>query len=63
MKKLFLLPLLFLSIIATPYLSEGMYELVERDGLYYKKFTPAPFTGKVTGKMEVRVVERKSVKI
>ena len=25
-------------------------ELVERKGLYYKKFSDVPFTGKVTGK-------------
>ena len=24
-------------------------DLVERDGLYYEKFTDAPFNGKVTG--------------
>ena len=27
-----------------------MDDLVERDGLYYKKFTNVPFSGKVTGK-------------
>ena len=27
-----------------------MDDLVERDGLYYKKFTDVPFTGKVSGK-------------
>ena len=27
-----------------------MDDLVERDGLYYKKFTDVPFTGKITGK-------------
>jgi hypothetical protein len=26
-----------------------MEDLVERDGLYYKKFTDTPFTGKVSG--------------
>ena len=26
-----------------------MDDLAERDGLYYKKFTETPFTGKVTG--------------
>ena len=25
-------------------------ELIKRDGLYYKKFTDVPFTGKITGK-------------
>ncbi len=27
-------------------------DLVERDGLYYKKFTDVPFTGNVTGKKQ-----------
>ena len=27
-----------------------IYDLVEREGLYYKKFTEVPFTGKVDGK-------------
>ena len=27
-----------------------MDDLVERDGLYYKKFTDVPFTGEVEGK-------------
>ena len=25
-------------------------DLVKRDGVYYKKFTDVPFTGKITGK-------------
>ena len=29
-----------------------MDDLVERDGVYYKKFTDVPFTGKVTGKTQ-----------
>ena len=29
-----------------------MDDLVERDGLYYKKFTNVPFTGDVTGKSQ-----------
>ena len=29
-----------------------MDDLVERDGLYYKKFTDVPFTGKITGKTQ-----------
>jgi len=30
--------------------AETMDDLVERDGLHYKKFTDVPFTGKVAGK-------------
>ena len=29
--------------------SETMDDLVERDGVHYKKFTQVPFTGKVDG--------------
>ena len=55
MKKLFLLPLLLLSLISTPCLSETMGDLVKRDGIYYKKFTETPFTGKVTGRFQGRL--------
>ena len=54
MKKLFLLPLLFLSLISTPCLSETMDELVKRDGIYYKKSTDTLFTGAVTGTWQGR---------
>ena len=30
--------------------SETIDDLVKRDGLFYKKFTQVPFTGKITGK-------------
>jgi hypothetical protein len=43
-----LLTLLFPSIA----LGETMGDLVKTDGLYYKKFTDVPFTGKVTGKTQ-----------
>ena len=33
-------------------LSETMDDLVERNGLYYKKFSDTPFTGKITGKYQ-----------
>ena len=43
---------LFLSLLSSPCWSENftMDDLVERDGLYYKKFTDVPFTGKITGR-------------
>jgi antitoxin component YwqK of YwqJK toxin-antitoxin module len=43
-----LLTLLFPSIA----IGETMDDLVYRDGLYYKKFTEVPFTGKTTGKIQ-----------
>ena len=30
-------------------------DLVERDGLFYKKFTDVPFTGEVTGQKQGRL--------
>jgi antitoxin component YwqK of YwqJK toxin-antitoxin module len=39
--------LLFLS--PNVVLSETLDDLVEREGLYYKKFSDVPFSGKITG--------------
>tara|TARA_B100000900_G_scaffold328275_1_gene288514 strand:+ start:312 stop:605 length:294 start_codon:yes stop_codon:yes gene_type:complete len=49
MKKLFIT--LFLLIFCTPSWSETLTidDLVERNNLYYKKFTTVPFNGEVTG--------------
>ena len=50
--KLFktLLTILFISLLSSPSWSVTIGDLVERNGLYYEKFTDIPFTGKVTGK-------------
>ena len=34
-------------------------DLVEREGLYYKKFTDVPFTGEVTGKEQGSISDGK----
>ena len=49
-----LLSLLLLSVLSLPSVVLGVDfdELVKRDGLYYKKFTNVPFTGKTTGKIQ-----------
>ena len=48
MKKLTsIILILFLSILSSPSWSETFDDLVERDGLYYKKFTDVPFTGEI----------------
>ena len=44
-----LVALLFILLLSSPSWSATLGDLVERDGLYYKQFTEAPFTGKVTG--------------
>jgi hypothetical protein len=51
MKKL-TLSILTCLILLSPnlVLSETLSDLVEREGLYYKKFSDVPFTGKITGK-------------
>ena len=44
-----LLTILFISLLSSPSWSETMDDLVERNDLYYEKFTNVPFTGKVSG--------------
>ena len=44
-----LLAMLFVSLLSSPSWSETLSDLVFRDGLYFKKFTDVPFTGKLTG--------------
>ena len=44
-----LLTILFISLLSSPSWSVTLGDLVERDGLYYEKFTDIPFTGEVTG--------------
>jgi len=53
MKKL-TLTILTCLILLSPnlVLSETMNDLVKREGLYYKKFTEVPFTGKIIGKSQ-----------
>ena len=48
-----LITILFISLLSTPSWSVTIGDLVERDGLYYEKFTDVPFTGEVTGKEKV----------
>ncbi len=51
MKKLFFISFILFSFISLPSLSETltMDDLVERNDLYYKKFTDVPFTGEISG--------------
>ena len=51
MKTLFIIPLVLMSLVSFPSWSETltMDELVERNDLYYKKFTNVPFTGEISG--------------
>jgi hypothetical protein len=51
--KRILAPILLLTFLF-PSLAFGvtMDDLVKREGIFYKKFTEVPFTGKVTGKIQ-----------
>jgi hypothetical protein len=51
--KRILAPILLLTLLF-PSLAVGetMNDLVKRDGIYYKKFSDVPFTGKTTGKKQ-----------
>ena len=44
--------LLILLSLSFPSVGETMDDLVEREGIYYKKFSDVPFTGKVEGKKQ-----------
>ena len=46
MKPLFIIPLVLMSLVSFPSWGLTMDDLVEREGLYYEKFTDIPFTGK-----------------
>ena len=51
--KQFLAPILLLTLLFPALaMGETMDDLVITNGLYYKKYTEVPFTGKVTGKTQ-----------
>jgi hypothetical protein len=52
MKNLFIIPLVLMSLVSFPSWGETMDDLIERDNVYYKKFSDVPFTGKVTGETQ-----------
>ena len=45
-----LLTILFISLLSSPSWSAAIDDIVEREGVYYKKFTDVPFNGEVTGR-------------
>ena len=44
-----LLTIIFLSLLSSPSWGEYFDDLVQRNGVYYKKFTDVPFSGKIYG--------------
>ena len=53
--------ILFLSFLSPPSWSETLTidDLVQRDGLIFKKFTDIPFTGKITGREQGSIKDGK----
>ena len=49
---LFIIPLVLMSLVSFPSWGLTMDDLVQRDGLYYKKFTDVPFTGEIDEGLE-----------
>ena len=47
-----LFTILFISLLSSPSWSVTLGDLVERNDLYYEKFTDVPFSGEVTGKTQ-----------
>ena len=47
MRTLFIIPLVLMSLVSLPSWGLSMDDLVQREGLYYQKFTDVPFTGEV----------------
>ena len=47
-----LLTILFISLLSSASWSATIDDLVEREEIYYKKFSEIPFTGKLTGRSQ-----------
>ena len=47
MRTLFIIPLVLMSLVSFPSWGLTMDDLVQREGLYYQKFTDVPFTGEL----------------
>ena len=60
MRNIFIITLL-LYLLSSPSWSETIEDLVERGGLYYKKFTDTPFTGEISGIQNGKFIKGKRV--
>ena len=52
MKPHFIIPLVLLSLVSFPSWGLSVDDLVQREGLYYQKFTDIPFTGEIDEGLE-----------
>ena len=47
MRTVFIIPLVLMSLVSSPSWGLSMDDLVEREDLYYQKFTDVPFAGEI----------------
>lgn len=59
MNRYTLIFIFLLSLVSFPSLGVDFEDLVERDGLYYEKFSNVPYTGKVSGMQQGSLKEGK----
>ena len=52
MRTIFIIPLVLMSLVSFPSWGLSMDDLVQREGVYYKKFTDVPFTGEIDEGLE-----------
>ena len=50
-----IIPALVALLVSGPAWGETYFDLVQREGLYYKKFTEVPFSGTVTGRYQGKI--------
>ena len=50
-----IIPALVALLVSGPAWGETYFDLVQREGLYYKKFTEVPFSGTVTGRFQGKI--------
>ena len=53
MRTLFIIPLVLMSLVSFPSWGSSFTGLVERDGLYFKKFSDIPYTGQYLGPLKL----------
>ena len=56
-----IIPALIALLVSGPAWGETYFDLVQREGLYYKKSTEVPFSGTVTGRYQGKIKNGKRV--
>ena len=52
MRTLVIIPMVLMSLVSFPSWGLTIDDLVEREGIYYKKFSNVPFNGEIEGKSQ-----------